>query len=144
MLSKWDEAASPWALLQGFTENSLPVSLVSDGVGISQAVSGFDADRLVRLALLPLVSVPDTNSPVPLGPVKEQETKPVARVRVRKSAAEVSPKTVVKAKAVVQPSVSVFSKSDDFLIPTLLAASPAPRSRGRAANASSAQKVVNG
>ena len=144
MLSKWDEAANPWALLQGLTENPLPVSCVSDGVGISQGVSVFDVDRLVQLALQPLVSESDMTLPCPVGAATEKANQPAARVRVRKSAVETSPKTAVKAKRVVQPSVSGFSKPDDFLIPTLLAASPEPRSRRRAANTSSALKVVNG
>jgi hypothetical protein len=44
----------------------------------------------------------------------------------------------------VKPKPSKVLKTDDILIPTLMATTPAPRSRSRSVPKSSALKVVNG
>lgn len=144
MLSKWDEAASPWALLKGLTENPLPVSCVAGDVRISQPVSGFDPSRLVSLALLPFESGAETSLSVPVAFLPEGGSEPLHRVRAKKSVADAPAKTPVKAKAPTKSVVSMLPKTDDFLIPTLMSAPPAPRARSRAAHSSAALKVVNG
>lgn len=54
MLSKVDEAAYPWALIKGLSEQSLSISCVAGDSRIVQEATSFDVDQLVKLALAPL------------------------------------------------------------------------------------------
>jgi flagellar biosynthesis GTPase FlhF len=56
MISKFDEATQPWALLQFLTESHLPVCAVSRGDRMTDWQLRFDAQELVNLAVshLPL------------------------------------------------------------------------------------------
>ena len=145
MLSKWDEAASPWALIKGLTENPLPVSCISDDVRISSNLASFNPDRLALLALTPLtfeLPPPEVTSVVTQTDNMTVSVPPLRPLKKRGSTS--SKNTAVKPVTAVTPKVTKSIQTDDILIPTLLAATPAPRSRGRAVTASSALKVVNG
>lgn len=138
MLSKMDEAAHPWALVQGLTENSLPVSWVAGDSRISTQAQAFDAAQLVALALSPMVPLSGLNtvnesvsmvlSDPPKRPVANKKpgvpapyTAPMNEV-----AAVVDIKPKVKAKAKVKPVAS-----DEIEIPTLMGSSVSTRSRTR-------------
>jgi flagellar biosynthesis protein FlhF len=135
MLSKMDEAAHPWALLQGLTENSLPVSGVAGDSRISTQAHGFDPAQLVALALSPMMplsglstvneSVPTVLAVQPKRPVAHK--KPVVAapytVPISDVAAAVATKPKVRAKVQVKPVVS-----DEIEIPTLMGPSVSTRS----------------
>jgi flagellar biosynthesis GTPase FlhF len=145
MLSKWDEAASPWALIKGLTENPLPVSCVSEDARISCGLVSFDSDRLAQLALLPLAcETPELEETAALTPADSLSFSALPSVPLKKRRPANAPVTVPKSMATVKPKSSKVLKTDDILIPTLMASTPAPRSRSRAVNTSSALKVVNG
>jgi flagellar biosynthesis protein FlhF len=135
MLSKMDEAAHPWALVQGLTENSLPVSWVAGDSRISSQAHGFDPAQLVALALSPMIpllgasavteSVPMVLTGQPKRPVAHKKpvvaapyTAPVSEVA---SAVDTKPK--LKTKVKVKPEVS-----DEIEIPTLMGSSVSARS----------------
>lgn len=143
MLSKWDEAANPWALIKGLTENPLPVSCVSESSLMSQAVSAFEADRLVRLALSPLGTDNLAESPVFIEKT-DHTPQPAQRSRVKKSVEDKSVKLTEKPKSSPKTKSQPLSKVDDILIPTLLAPPVARRSLARTVKQSAALKVVNG
>lgn len=143
MLSKWDEAVNPWALINGLTENPLPVSCVSESSLMSQAVSAFEADRLVRLALSPLST--DNLAESPVFVEKTDNTKrPVQRSRVKKSVEDETAKPTEKPKSSPKTKSQPLSQVDDILIPTLLAPPVARRSVARTVKQPAALKVVNG
>jgi flagellar biosynthesis GTPase FlhF len=55
IVSKLDEAAQPWALLQRLTDpDPLPISWVGQGDKLSSKANAFDPAELVELALVPL------------------------------------------------------------------------------------------
>ena len=58
MLSKLDEAAHPWALIQGLCNNALGISMVSQGATLTNSPLAFVPDQLVEMALSPLGSMP--------------------------------------------------------------------------------------
>jgi flagellar biosynthesis GTPase FlhF len=145
MLSKWDEAASPWALIKGLTENPLPVSCVSEDVRISCGMASFDPDRLAQLALLPLASLaPQLEAQLALAPAGSLGVSVLPPTPPKKRGSARSKTTVVKPTAALKAKPSKSLKAVDMLTPALMAATSAPRSRGKAVNASSALKVVNG
>lgn len=145
MLSKWDEAASPWALIKGLTENPLPVSCVSEDVRISCGLASFDSDRLAQLALLPLAcETPTLEETAALTPADNLSFSVLPSAPVKKRRSANSQATVAKPMTAVKPKPSKVLKTDDILIPTLMATTPAPRSRSRSVPKSSALKVVNG
>jgi len=128
MLSKVDEAAQPWALVKGLTENRLPVSLMAGDSRICTPVQSFDPSHLVRLALAPLdafqVKAPVDEQPAPLTTarpkravkVKKSPDLAVAEVPVHRSPAA----SARKAKAPV---------ADDIVIPTLMGTKTSARTR---------------
>lgn len=143
MLSKWDEAANPWALIKGLTENALPVSCVSTSSLMTHTVAVFEPDRLVQLALSPLST--DNHGDTPVAIEKTDDTaKPVQRSRARKSVDVEAVKMVEKPKSSPKTKSKPLSKVDDILIPTLLAPPAVRRSVSRNALQSTALKVVNG
>ena len=145
MLSKVDEAAYPWALIKGLSEQSLGVSCVAGSTRMEQAAQPFDAARLVQLALTPLQQhVPvalEVMATVPvLAVTPEAPVAPVRVPRTKKPAAAVAIKTL---RAPVDMA-SINHLDDDILIPTLMGSVPMKPSRRKSVNASSALKVAHG
>ena len=141
MLSKVDEAAYPWALIKGLSEQSLGVSCTAGSTRIEQAPESFDAQRLVQLALTPLLQhlpqVGDVQAEMPvLAAVNVTPSAPVRPSRAKKSA----------VKTVVEPVKKGYKTviDDDILIPTLMGAVPMTSTRRKPANAASALKVAHG
>ncbi len=128
MLSKVDEAAYPWALIKGLSEQSLSVSCMAGDSRIVQEAISFDADLLVKLALAPLV--PD--------------------LAAKPSAPTVSPHVLAQpvvntwADKSLPEAVMPISEEKDIVIPTLMGAVPASPARKIAADASRVLKVVHG
>ena len=58
MLSKQDEAAHPWPLIQGLCNSALGVSVVSQSASLGAAPLAFEPAVLVDMALAPLGDVP--------------------------------------------------------------------------------------
>ena len=58
MLSKQDEAAHPWPLIQGLCNQAVGVSMVSQGATLASPVAAFDPAQLVQMALSPLGDMP--------------------------------------------------------------------------------------
>ena len=145
MLSKVDEAAYPWALIKGLSEQSLGVSCVAGSTRMEQAAQPFDAARLVQLALTPLQQhVPvalDVMATVPVLAVTPEA--PVAPARVPRTK---KPSAAVAIKTLREPvdMASINHLDDDILIPTLMGSVPMKPSRRKSANASSALKVAHG
>ena len=54
MLSKMDEASHPWPLIKGLCESRLPITTVASHDQVGAALTTFDAQALVQLALSPL------------------------------------------------------------------------------------------
>jgi hypothetical protein len=138
MLTKVDEAAHPWPLLKGLTENCLPVSWVAGDSRISTPAQAFDPSQLVRLALAPLgpLTVMAPLDPVPvMAPVSKQEAPKVA-VRPKRAAQDPTPaQTACEAVAAPRSRAASSRKaklpvSNDIVIPTLMGAKPAVRPRG--------------
>ena len=165
MLSKVDEAAYPWALIKGLTEQPLPVSCMADNNLIGTSLLAFDADRLVNLALAPMTtgvswavqvqSQPET--PKPLGCMSIQDSqdsqdsqgkfepvvvkKPARRPRVHKAMSAVG--TSSCAPILAPDNINSFLQ-EDILIPTLLGSVPVTTARKKAANGSGVLKVAHG
>jgi flagellar biosynthesis GTPase FlhF len=141
MLSKVDEAAYPWALIKGLSEQSLGVSCMAGSSRIEQAPESFDVARLVQLALTPLLQhlpqVGDVQAEMPvLAAVNVTPSAPVRPSRAKKSAVKTVAEPVKKGyKTVID---------DDILIPTLMGAVPMTSTRRKPANAASALKVAHG
>jgi len=157
MLSKVDEAAYPWALVKGLTEQALPVSCMADDNRIGQALSAFDADRLVQLALAPLSGValgsssadqpqpeilkPASPKSIQDAPMSAPVQKPVRRPRAHKALA---PEAGTVRAPIDSPFTLSSIKEEDILIPTLIGSVPASSGRNKAAKSASALKVAHG
>lgn len=137
MLSKMDEAAYPWALIKGLSEQSLAVSCVAGDARINQAAQPLEVSKLVDLALTPLLNhLPKDELPLSAEPVK-----PARRTRSSKpTVAEKStpPMTVTDAQI---PSINPSPMYEDILIPTLMGAVAVPHAPRKAASRS---KVAHG
>jgi flagellar biosynthesis GTPase FlhF len=138
MLSKMDEAAHPWALVQGLTENNLPVSSVAGDSRISILAQCFEPTQLVALALSPIAPILGVNAVTESVPVVSVNTP--KRNMARKKAVVPAPYTAPVADAVavleVKPKLKAKIKvkpvvSNDIEIPTLMGSSLSPRSRTR-------------
>ena len=95
MLTKMDEAAHPWPLIQGLCDTKLPVSAVSEGHQTNAAPVPLDPQRLLTLALSPVYGM------LPLAghaTVPVPQLKPARKSRTSKpaSAESVQP---IKARA---------------------------------------------
>jgi flagellar biosynthesis protein FlhF len=86
MLSKQDEAAHPWPLIQGLCNNALGISMVSQGATLGTVPAVFDPAKLVQMALSPLGDMP----------LSAPKKKPA---RKRASPAVESPQTVVAKRS---------------------------------------------
>jgi flagellar biosynthesis GTPase FlhF len=145
MLSKVDEAAYPWALIKGLSEQSLGVSCMAGSTRIEQAPESFDAQRLVQMALTPLLQhvpqVGEVQAEMPvLAVVNVTPSASVRTSRAKKPATNPAVKTL--AAPVKKGSKKVMD--DDILIPTLMGAVPMTSTRRKPANAASALKVAHG
>ena len=145
MLSKVDEAAYPWALIKGLSEQSLGVSCMAGSTRMEHAAQAFDAARLVQLALTPLQQhVPvalDVMATVPVvAALPEASIAPVRVSRASKPAAAVAIKTLREPVDMA----CINDLDDDILIPTLMGSVPMKPTRRKSANASSALKVAHG
>lgn len=148
MLSKVDEAAYPWALIKGLSEQSLGVSCMAGSTRMEQAAQPFDAARLVQLALTPLLQLvpqaPELVASVPvLATVPEALISPVVPVRASRAK---KPAASAAIKTLREPvdMACISDLDDDILIPTLMGSVPMKPSRRKSANASSALKVAHG
>ena len=136
MLSKMDEATHPWTLLQGLTENNLPVSSVAGDSRISISAQCFEPSQLVALALSPISpmlglnavteSVPSVMAVTPKRAVTRKKTVVPApyTAPIKEQVAVVDGKPKVKAKVKAKPVVS-----DEIEIPTLMRSGLSARSR---------------
>jgi flagellar biosynthesis GTPase FlhF len=122
MLSKVDEAAYPWALIKGLTDQSLLVSCMVGDSRINHAPLAFNADHLVKIALLPLQQQIPATAPQPEPGVSFD------------SKSQLSPSVVVKPARRPRVAASNSNKKlpvieQDILIPTLMgvAVMPTPR-----------------
>jgi hypothetical protein len=140
MLSKVDEAAYPWALIKGLSEQSLGVSCMAGSTRIEQAPESFDVVRLVQLAMSPLLQhvppVGDVQAVLPvLAAVNVKFGAPVRPSRAKK------PATNPAVKTLAEP---VKKGSKKVLDTTLVGAVSMTASRRKPTNASSALKVAHG
>jgi len=130
MLSKLDEAAHPWALVKGLTENSLPVSWMAGDSRIAVQAQPFDSAVLIQLALMPMSSLLGPNVTVQMDselmvdvPKRPAKSKKSTIETPRKTSPSKSPEL---ASQPVKPVVS-----DDIEIPTLMGKSISVRQRNR-------------
>jgi len=145
MLSKMDEAAHPWALVQGLTENNLPVSLVAGDSRISSQAHGFDPAQLVALALSPMLPLSGFNpasESVPMV-ITDPPKRPVVNKKPAVPAPYTAPMNEVAAVVEIKPKVKAKAKakpmaSDEIEIPTLMGSSVSTRSRIRSNSSPSA------
>lgn len=72
MLTKMDEAAHPWPLIQSLCDSKMPVSAVSEGHSTNSAPVPLDHQRLVTLALSPVYG---------MLPLAGHETVPVPQIK---------------------------------------------------------------
>jgi flagellar biosynthesis GTPase FlhF len=95
MLTKMDEAAHPWPLIQGLCDKKLPISGVSDGHNTNSAPVPLDHHRLLTLALSPVYGMLplDGHATVPVPQIK-----PPRKSRTSK-AASTEPAQPIKARA---------------------------------------------
>ena len=130
MLSKVDEAAHPWALVKGLTENNLPVSWMAGDSRIAVQAQPFDPAVLVQLALSPMANMlgaevaVQTPSEV-LAKVAKQSVKPkkAASATVRKT----KPSTPRKLNTQQTPPLV----AQEVEIPALLSKSRSGRLQNR-------------
>lgn len=148
MLSKVDEAAYPWALVKGLSEQPLAVSCVAGDSRVAQAPIAFDAAHLVDLALAPLrahmaSAVPsvDVSQLVPSAPV---EVQPARAARAIKLESPRTPAAAPMGETTRMRSFNPVPMNDDILIPTLAGAVSLPSVRSKTARAGSVQKAVHG
>lgn len=73
MLTKVDEAASAWALLQFLSNNQVPISVASQGAGLGDLSSDFDINRLVDFALSPLQAVVNSENLALIPPASDTQ-----------------------------------------------------------------------
>ena len=130
MLSKLDEAAHPWALVKGLTENSLPVSWMAGDSRIAVQAQPFDASVLIQMALMPMAKLLGTDNTVQMNSEALADV-PKKTVKTKKSASPVSRKTNASNPAELQTQTIKSIVSDDIEIPTLMGKSLPVRQRNR-------------
>lgn len=161
MLSKVDEAAYPWPLIKGLTEQPVPVSCMAVDSQMGQQLVVFDAHRLVKLALLPMSKCADFEAPLSAKPAAHGVSNvsastcaeatlgaPVRRPRVKKTAtlpvsaaglAALAP----RARQPAKPALN-FGSELDIVVPTFLMSEPVKVMRKKTAIAQSALKASHG
>lgn len=131
MLTKVDEAAHPWPLIKGLSEQHLPVSCMATDSRIHQAPIAFDSQVLVQMALRPLQLQLSNVQPLQtlpvLKPAKPERRRTAAPVAVQPQ--PMAAKRPRKARLSVVPETSVS-------VPDL--------TTNRAAKASPSLKAVHG
>jgi flagellar biosynthesis GTPase FlhF len=130
MLSKVDEAAHPWALVKGLTENSLPVSWMAGDSRIAVQAQPFDAAVLVQLAIKPMANLlgPD----VAVQAHSEVLTDvPKRTVRPKKPAISAARKTNPSTAPELKTQPIKPLVSEEIEIPTLMGKSLSVRTRNR-------------
>ena len=106
MLTKVDEAAHPWPLIKGLSEQSLPVSCVAADSRILQAPVAFDAQVLVQMALRPLQVQLSNGQPVQALPL----VKPAKPTRRRSAAPVAAQPAAVAAKRPSKARLAALSE----------------------------------
>lgn len=131
MLTKVDEAAHPWPLIKGLSEQPLPVSCMAADSRIHQAPVAFDAQVLVQMALRPLQVQLSNGQPVQALPLVKS-----AKPTRRRSAAPVAAQpAAVAAKRPSKARLAALSEAP-IGVPDL--------ATHRAAKASASLKAVHG
>ena len=145
MLTKVDEAAYPWPLITGLSEQCCPVSCAAGSDRIDQPTEPFDAARLVQLALGPLLSymsgVVDAGQRMASAPSTSRISGQSAFKPKLVSPVEVDS----EERNLTSPKISKIKVSDAIEIPTLkgyLEQSTALREK--APSISSRKKISNG
>jgi hypothetical protein len=142
MLSKVDEAAFPWALIKGLSEQTLGVSCMAGDSRIDQPVEAFDASRLAHLGLNPLLEfLPQTVSTDHLS-VRLPVIAPAPIVQSTHLSSS-APNTLVLADVPASKGV-LLSQDEDIEIPTLMGALASTPRRKKAANGARSLKVAHG
>lgn len=130
MLSKVDEAAHPWALVKGLTENSLPVSWMAGDSRIALQAKPFDATVLVQLALKPMANLLGADVAVPThSEVLVDLPKPA--VRSKKAATSPSLKQKTSTPPELKTQRVKTGVSEEIEIPTSMRKSLSLRPRNR-------------
>jgi flagellar biosynthesis protein FlhF len=145
MLTKLDEAAYPWPLIKGLSEQSLSVSCMVGSSRIDQTVEAFDAVLLVQLALKPLMQLQPGAADAQALHDSVLQTPKMAGVTVRVE--RTKKPAAVKTRQTPPKSVKMDSqkaKEDAILIPTLMGTAPIIPARKKAANVASSSKVAHG
>jgi len=95
MLTKMDEAAHPWPLIQGLCDKKLPISGVSEGHNTNSAPVPLDHHRLLTLALSPVYGMLplDGHATVPVPQIKPPRKSRTSKV------ASTEPAQPIKARA---------------------------------------------
>jgi flagellar biosynthesis protein FlhF len=130
MLSKVDEAAHPWALVKGLTENSLPVSWMAGDSRIAVQAQPFDAAVLVQLALMPMASLLGAEVPVHTHSEVLADV-PKRTIRPKKPTVSASRKTKPPTPADLNKQQTQPLVSEEIEIPTLMGTSLTKRPRNR-------------
>ena len=130
MLSKLDEAAHPWALVKGLTENTLPVSWMAGDSRIAVEAQPFDASVLIQLALMPMANFLGTDSTAHVASEVLADV-PKKPLKSKKSASPTLRKTKPSTPPELQASQTPSLVSDDIEIPTLMGKSLSGRQRNR-------------
>ncbi len=145
MLSKVDEAAYPWALIKGLSEQPLGVSCMAGSNRVDHAAEPFDASRLVQLALTPLMQHvsqshgAQTTMPV-LSVLPVQTAAPVRASRAKKPLVAKTSKSLTKPEKLLKEIVM----QEDILIPTFMGDRPQTPARRSSAKAATVLKVAHG
>lgn len=130
MLSKVDEAAHPWALVKGLTENSLPVSWMAGDSRIAVQALPFDASVLVQLALKPMANLLGAEVAVQThSEVLADLPKPA--IRPKKPAVSASRKTKPAPAPEIKTQPVKTLVTEEIEIPTLMGKSLSVRTRNR-------------
>ncbi|MCE2782406.1 hypothetical protein [Limnohabitans sp.] len=130
MLSKVDEAAPPWALIKGLTENNLPVSWMAGDSRIAVPVQAFDSALLVQLALSPWAQLLETDLPAQTH-AEAAPAVPKQPAKPKKSTGPSAPKTSRSQPPAQARKKTESMVSDDIEIPTLMGKSISARKRTR-------------
>lgn len=144
MLTKVDEAAYPWALITGLSEQSCAVSCTAGSDRIDQPAEPFDADRLVQLALSPLLSLmqgcDDAGQRMASAPTTSQKNRHSTSKPKQVSSVEVH----AKKSTLMSSKITKIKVSDTIEIPTLKGYLESTAVREKAPNIPFGKKILNG
>jgi hypothetical protein len=145
MLTKVDEAAYPWPLITGLSEQCCPVSCAAGSDRIDQPAEPFDPARLVHLALDPLLShvsgAVDAGQSMASAPSTSRTTGQSAFKPKLVRSVEVDS----EERNLSSPKINKMNVSDAIEIPTLKGyLENATAVREKAPTISSRKKISNG